>query len=201
MELIIFFTNRNKLGVVGIKFPNDLGKENTSLFYKYRFSSEKTILVVNDNIDNTAFKNIIQEYKGISNLYYVHHSLPIEEVRKTIKEFCNENNISLIPQKDIHENGKSKFYHFVGEFCQLNSVLSIQFFDDLKSKFNFDEVLEKKLILLHDCLHQESAATTDTTWLTLEQKELVNELIKINDNLNIDYIKVLTKLRKELLGS
>jgi hypothetical protein len=201
MELIIFFTNEDKLGVVGVTFPNDLNQENTSIFYKYSFSSEKIILVVNDNIDDTAFKNIIQDYKGISNLYYVHHSLPMEEVRKTIKEFCNENGITLIPQKDIHENGKSKFYHYVGDFCQLNSVLSVQFFDDLKAKFNYDERLEKILALLHECLHHESAAKADISWLEEPQQGLVKQLIKINDNLDPTYIKVLTQLRKDLLGS
>ncbi|MBL0335644.1 MAG: hypothetical protein IPP73_10190, partial [Chitinophagaceae bacterium] len=102
-----------------------------------------------------------------------------------LKDFCAKNNISLIPQRDIHEKGKTKYYLLVGKFCSVGAKLGTDFFDELKSKFNYNEELEMKLILLHDCLHPESAATTDISWLKPEQKKLVAKLLVINDNLKL----------------
>jgi hypothetical protein len=199
MEIIIFFTNKNKLGAVDVAFPFELSEAAPS--YEYRFQDDKIILVINDMINEEAISTILSAYSNITKLYYIHHSLPSGSVKKMIKDICNNRKISLIPQSDIHEYGKSKFYHLVGHFCAKNAILKLDFFEDLKIKFSYDEVLEKKLILLHDCLHNESAATTDTSWLTEEQKTIVRFLSVQKDNLDEDYIEALTELRKSLLGS
>ena len=201
MELIIFFTNEDKLGVVGVDFPNTLNTDNPNQHYQYQFSNDKVVLVVNDGIDDTSMENLLNEKTGISSVYYVYHNLPTNTVKQAIKDYCTKQKISLIPQKDIHEHGKSKLYHLIGEFCQPNTKLKVDFFDELKKKFDYDEVLEKNLILLHECLHHESAAKADISWLEKPQQELVKQLIKIGDNLDDKYIKVLTQLRKDLLGS
>ena len=201
MELIIFFTNKNKLGVVGVDFPNTLNDTNRNQSYQYQFSNDKVVWVVNDGIDDTSMKNLLNAKTGISSVYYVYHNLPADTVKQAIKDYCTNQKISLIPQKDIHEHGKSKLYHLIGEFCQSNAELKVEFFDELKSKFSYDEELEKRLTLLHDCLHHESAAKADVSWLNTPQQDLVKKLVKINDNLHPDYIKTLTQLRKDLLGS
>lgn len=201
MELIIFFTNENKLGKVGVRFTQDLNEMNKNQYYEYRFQEDKVILIVNDMIEENSIQTILSKFSNLSKVFYVHHNLPSTEVKKEIKIYCNNNGIEVIPQPDLHERGKSNFYHLVGEFCNPGAVLKIAFFDELKSKFSFDEVLEKKLALLHECLHYVSAAKADITWLEETQQSLVRKLIVISDNLHPDYIVTLTQLRKDLLGS
>jgi len=72
----------------------------------------------------------------------------------------------------------------------------------MKARFP-DSILEKKLILLHECLHHESAkdSLSKIAWLTQEQQDIVKYLAAQTDNLTEDYIKALTKLRISLLGS
>jgi hypothetical protein len=201
MELIIFFTNENKLGKVGVRFTQDLNDTNKNQNYEYRFQEDKVILIVNDMIEEGSIQTTLSKYSNLSKVFYVHHTLPSVDVRKNITSYCSENNIEVVPQGDLHERGKSNFYHLVGEFCQQGAELNIAFFDELKSKFSFDEVLEKKLTLLHECLHHVSAAKADIRWLEEPQQSLVRKLVEIGDNLDPNYIVTLTQLRKDLLGS
>jgi len=75
----------------------------------------------------------------------------------------------------------------------------------MNEKFNpnpeLNATLEAKLNLLHDCLTVEGAKETDTSFLTPEQKKLVDYLANLKDNLEKDYIEKLTELRISLLGS
>lgn len=204
MELIIFFTNRNKLGVVGVRFPNTLNDTNKNQYYLYQFSADRAVWVVNDQIDDTSMENLLNTQTRVSSIYFVYHNLPTDAVKTTIKKYCTDNSVSLIPQNDKHEYGKSKLYHLVGEFCQPNAELKVEFFDDLKSKFNYDEELEKKLTLLHDCLHHDGAKAAlkeGISWLSDKEKAIVETLARQTDNLSKDYIAKLTELRISLLGS
>lgn len=202
MERIIFFTNAKQLKIVQVYLETDLGGENEKqVQLDFNFPNDRIINLLSDKITEEQFKETVNSFKGTRSIYYVYHGLPDDKIRIQLEQFCQTNNITLSSIFDMHEKGLSKIYHFIGEFCQPNSELKSVFFDDLKGKFNFNEELEKKLALLHECLHHESAANAKIDWLKQPQKELVEKLIEINDNLHPDYIATLTQLRKDLLGS
>lgn len=66
---------------------------------------------------------------------------------------------------------------------------------------NEEQKHEQHLEILHACLTAEGSKEADTSFLSTEQKELVEFLAKHKDNLAKDYIEKLTELRISLLGS
>ena len=202
MERIFFFTTKAKLKDVNVSLDFNLDNSQNSILYKdFHFPNDKMISLIADGIPVQSMENILNACPNTTSIFYVFHQDTSKEALARIKAYCSEKEISLTGVQDIHQKGKSKFYHLVKDFCKTDSKLTVDFFDDLKKKFNHDEVLEKKLALLHDCLHHQSAAKADTSWLTQDERDIVEFLAKQKDNLKKEYIDALTELRKKLLGS
>jgi len=155
---------------------------------------EKDLILIKDSI-SPEDKNLISLLHSINgtDILLLKHRLPSDDVLMQIK--------NPYIKTGMHE-ANGPFYDEVFNIIldsEPNKYVRIR--DNVFPGSENIFLTEKKLILLHDCLHHESAAKTDTSWLNKEQKDIVEFLAKQTDNLFKEYIDKVTELRKLLLGS
>lgn len=165
------------------------------------------LLILPDVTFDADFADIIKYFtEGVKTVYILFHknirnpNLPVEQT-----DFMQQVIVGSQINKLYQSHGPGSIYcDDLKEIAEAISTTNESEYNSqlnkLKRKFP-DEVLERKLNLLHDCLTPEGAAEADTSFLTAEQKKLVEFLAKHKDNLAKDYIAKLTELRISLLGS
>ena len=190
MEAIIFFTKPGKLNHIG--YASDWQPFITPVlpFYYYQTS---TIIIVFDGIqdnDNeindkivTSLNEILENIEQLTNVFLIYHNETIETIRTSVIPFCTQKNIQVI-QKEAHNiHNTNSIYEEAGSIvCTKNVTKDI--YDKIKKKLDFDELLEAKLNLLHQCLNKDyTISDTDKNsilTLLLEGEEKT----KLSDALN-----------------
>jgi hypothetical protein len=155
---------------------------------------DKEIILVYDGIayDDNDFTELTGKLKGEA-LLILRHQFPSEEI---LSKFDN----SYVKSGRHETNGPNYnvFFKIIldqqgGKYERIKNAI----FPDSESL----ALTEKKLRLLHDCLHSKSAATVNTSWLSEKQAAIVAFLAAQTDNVSGTYLEKLEELQKSLLGS